>query len=764
VALARALYADADVYLLDDPLSAVDAHVGQTLYESAICGLVKRGKTVVLATHQVSLALLRADQVVILATDGTIAFAGTPAEAAADAAAATMLEDLADPATSKASAAPKAITKAAPVGPQGPANSRLVEEEKRQKGAPMLKNFTLYMRAASVAFVMGSSLFALQQPTKYVQANSLTNWISSMEAGKRPLAGAGLTLYLVWTAVFCVQTAIAISFQNVGALRASRQIHERLSWAVLRNPVSWFDVSPVGRVQNRFATDIQAVDRSVAMTTMFLIRSLVAPCVSLFAIGRQVPWLLPCFIPVLAVAFNVARNYLLLARDLKRIDSTTKSPVYALFNESLNGLQTLRSFDGAFSRFAQRFAGLVDRTNSAELHLAALSYWLSVRLNALGSTVAGSTALALYAQSLVNEDKLSPPEAGLVLTYAVSFTAAIIGLMRTYTELELSMNAMERISEYLELPPEPPLELETDTAGWLRERPAAVEFRDVVLSYPRQPEPALRGLTLRIEAGASVGVVGRTGAGKSTLIQTILRLYPVQSGSVIIDGVDISSVGLKTLRGRVAIVPQAPTLFAGTIRFNLDMFGERTDEELEAALALARGGGLAASASMGSLTSLASLADGATEVADGDLPANRVAALALDFELSEFGTNLSVGERQLLCLARAIARKSRLVLMDEATANVDQKTDRLVQRVLNGGALGGATRITIAHRLGTIAACDSVAVLDDGKLLEYAAPSALLADADSGFSALCDAAGSRQSLIEAARRADERRANGTPAV
>ena len=273
----------------------------------------------------------------------------------------------------------------------------------------------------------------------------------------------------------------------------------------------------------------------------------------------------------------------------------------------------------------------------------------------------------------------------------------------------------------------------------------------------------MRGLTLTIEAGSSVGVVGRTGAGKSTLVQTILRLYPVQSGSVFVDGVDVASVGLKTLRGRVAIVPQAPTLFAGTIRFNLDMFGERTDEELEAALELARGGGLAPSGSLGSLTSLASLSDGPTEIA-GDVPANRVASLALEFELSEFGANLSVGERQLLCLARAIARKSRLVLMDEATANVDQKTDRLVQRVLNGGALGGATRITIAHRLGTIAACDAVAVLDDGKLLEYAAPSSLLADDASGFSALCDAAGSRASLIEAARRADERRANGRAPV
>ena len=222
----------------------------------------------VLATHQVSLALPRADQVVILTTDGTVAFSGTPAEAAADAAAATLLEDLADPESS--AEAPKAVAKAAPIGPQGQANSRLVEEEKRQKGAPLLSNFKLYLSAAGVAFLIGSSLFALQQPTKYVQANSLTNWISAMEAGRKPLSGNGLTLYLVWTAVFCVQTAIAISFQNLGALRASRTIHEKLSWAVLRNPVAWFDASPVGRVQNRFATDIQAVDRSVAMTTMFL--------------------------------------------------------------------------------------------------------------------------------------------------------------------------------------------------------------------------------------------------------------------------------------------------------------------------------------------------------------------------------------------------------------------------------------------------------------------------------------------------------------
>ena len=212
-------------------------------------------------------------------------------------------------------------------------------------------------------------------------------------------------------------TAVAIACQNTGALHAARDIHERLAWSVLRNTVAWFDASPVGRVQNRFATDVQAVDRNVASTMMFLIRSVAAPLVSLFAIGRRVPWLLPCFVPILAAALVVAKTYLSIARDLKRIDSTTKSPVYALFNESLNGLATLRAFAGAFDRFADSFAALVDRTNSAELHLFALSYWLSVRLNLLGSVVAGATALALYAQS-INGGGLAPAEAGLVLTYA----------------------------------------------------------------------------------------------------------------------------------------------------------------------------------------------------------------------------------------------------------------------------------------------------------------------------------------------------------
>mmetsp|Transcript_20847 Transcript_20847/g.62201 ORF Transcript_20847/g.62201 Transcript_20847/m.62201 type:complete len:930 (-) Transcript_20847:24-2813(-) len=758
VALARALYADADVYLLDDPLSAVDAHVGEHLLRRAVREeLVAKGKTVVLATHQVSLCLPAADRVVLLRADGTVAFSGAPAALARDAEAGALLDELADPEASGSKApAPKAPEAAEAKKPGGEA--RLVEEEKRQKGAPLVKNFRLYLSAAGCFFAAGSSLFMVQQPIKYVQASALTDWIARMEGGARPLQGGGPSLYLVWTAVFVAQTALAILCQNTGALRASRKIHKDLAWSVLRNPTAWFDASPVGRVQNRFATDIQAVDRSVSMTTMFLIRSIVAPLVSLFAIGREVPWLLPCFVPVLLIAFGVARNYLLLARDLKRIDSTTKSPLYALFNESLNGLSVLRAFDGAFPRFADRFAGLVNGTNSAELHLFALSYWLSVRLNTLGSTVAGATALALYSRSISDAGALSAPNAGLVLTYAISFTAAIIGLLRTYTELELSMNAVERISEYLDLPEEPPLELPSDDAGFLRETPGAVEFRDVVLAYPRQPEPALRHLSLTVEAGSSVGVVGRTGAGKSTLVQSILRMYPIQGGAVLIDGVDVASVGLKALRGRIAMVPQAPTLFAGTIRFNLDMFGERTDEELAQALEFARGAGLSASQSQQSLASLPS-ASSLNTLDSAERPAGaRVAALSLDFELSEFGTNLSVGERQLICLARAIARRSRLVLMDEATANVDQATDRNIQRVLNSGALSSATRITIAHRLGTIAACDKVLVLDRGSKREYASPSALLADSSSMFYAMCEAAGSRVALTESAKKADAKRA------
>ena len=752
IALARALYADADVYLLDDPLSAVDAHVGEHLYQQAILeSLVKRGKTVFLATHQVSLCLPGATTVLILAPDGSVAASGPPERMRDEFP--DLLAELSELAAAKDDdGGAEGEPKEKKPDEKARGDGRLVEEEKRAKGAPLLRYALLYLRSAGAFFFVGSSIFVLQQPIKYVQANALTNWIAFMERGRPPLSGAPVYVYLAWTGFFVGLTFVAINCQNRGAIRASEVIHERLSWAVLRNKVAWFDASPVGRVQNRFSTDVQAVDRNVSNTVMFLIRSLVAPLVSLFAIGRRVPWLLPCFVPVLAVAFSVALRYLSIARDLKRIDSTTKSPVYALFNESLNGLATLRAFTGAFGRFSGDFQRLVDRTNSAELHLFALSYWLSVRLNTLGATVAGATAVALYARAASSGGGLPPPQAGLVLTYAVSFTSALIGLLRTYTDLELSMNAVERIAEYVDLPEEPPLLLDGDGPSWLRDTKGTVEFKDVSLTYPRQPSPALRHLSLTVAGGESVGVCGRTGAGKSTLLQSLLRLYPIDGGVITIDGVDIASVGLKTLRGRVAIVPQAPTLFAGTVRFNLDMFGERSDEELLEALRLSRGGGLESAGSHGSLSSL-----GESTAGSGGGPTS-VAELPLDFELAEFGNNLSVGERQLLCLARAIARRSRLVLLDEATANVDQQTDRNIQKVLNDGALSDGTRITIAHRLGTIATCDKVLVLDKGALVELDAPSKLLEDAGGVFYGMCEAAGTRAQLAAAARKADAKRA------
>lgn len=767
VALARAVYHEADVYILDDPLSAVDAHVGEHLFQRVIKDtILKRGKTVVLATHQISLALGRADKIVILAQDGSIAAQGTPESIQATPRGRVLFSELVELEASQGGDKKKkkkgAGGEKAEASADKEANAKskggghqLVKEEERKTGAPAFKLFSLYVSSAGWWFSCGAMLFILQQPIRYVQSAALTKWINRMSHGARPLAGMSVWMYLIWTAAFVGLSFVAIVCQNIGALRASKVLHESLAWRVLRMPISWYDRTPVGRAQNRFSTDVQAIDRSVSNSVIFLIRGLVSPLVSLYAIGSEVPWLLPCFIPMLAAAFHVANSYLMVARDLKRIDSTTKSPVYACFNESLNGLSTLRAFDGAFDRFKNRFARLVDKTNSAELHLFATNFWLSVRLNTLGASVTGLTGLVLYAQSQGGHG-MKPAFAGLVLSYAVSFTSAMIMLLRTYTDLEQSLNSVERVNEYLDLPIEPELVLPDDEPQWLVTTPGEVKFENVTLRYASQPEPALKSLTLTARPGESLGICGRTGAGKSTLLQSLLRLYPLEDGRVVIDGVDTHSVGLKTLRSRIAIVPQEPTLFAGTVRMNLDMFGDRTDEELLDALEQSRGGGLVSKSSSQNLLHHNTSANSLNSLSDGDA-GETVAELSLDFQLHEFGTNLSLGERQLLCLARAIARKSRLVLMDEATANVDSKTDRRIQEILRTGSLSKATRITIAHRLGTIIYCNRVCVLSHGELKELDSPANLLNDKSSMFYSMCDAQGNVDALKATAIKADRER-------
>lgn len=562
VALARAIYQNADIYILDDPLSAVDAHVGEHLFQRVIKDmLLQQGKTVILATHQISVALQTADQVVVLTADGTIAAQGTLREMqqtrrGQDLFAELMQGEVKKHGKQKDSSKARDADKEHATPAKAREGHRLVDEEERKTGAPAFSLFTLYIGSAGPLFLLGAALFISQQPIRYVQSAALTTWITRMGKGAKPLS-MGAWLYCAWTAVYVLISLVAIVCQNLGALRASRVLHERLAWKVLRCPISWYDRSPVGRIQNRFSTDIQSIDRTVSNAVTFCIRGAVSPLVSLYAIGASVWWLLPCFLPMLIAAWRVAMNYLTVARDLKRIDSSTKSPVYATFNESLTGLSTLRAFDGAMERFKAKFSDLVDRTNSAELHLFAVNYHLSVRLNTLGAFVTGLTAVVLYS-SAADGDGLSAPRAGLVLSYAISFTSAMIMLLRTYADLEISLNAVERIHEYLDLKIEDELEKPDDEARWLIDTPGEVRYERVTLKYPSQPQPALKSLSLIVQSGESLGICGRTGAGKSTALQSLLRLYPIESGRILIDGVDIATVGLRTLRGRIAIVPYVP--------------------------------------------------------------------------------------------------------------------------------------------------------------------------------------------------------------
>ena len=395
----------------------------------------------------------------------------------------------------------------------------------------------------------------------------------------------------------------------------------------------------------------------------------------------------------------------------------------------------MRAFDGARARLARRFGALVDETNRSELSLFACNYWLQFRLNALGSVVSGGIGAVLVGAP--GGSQLSAGGAGLMLNYAVAFTAALNTLLSSYSEFTLSMACTERCLEYAdELPQEaaasaPPAA--PVPATWPQR--GELVLRALTVRHANAPQPALRSLSLRVAPRSSCGVVGRTGAGKSTLLQAILRIIEPEAGTALLDGVDLREVALDDLRSRVAIVPQDPTLFKGSVRYNLDLHGTADDGALNAALQKV----------------LAPPAD----AADGG--AATQAALSLDFEVAEFGGNLSVGERQLLCLARVFARECVLVLFDEATANIDVETDARIQATLRA-RMALSTVMTVAHRLATIIHYDTALVLQHGELLEHAPPSELLRADGSTFRAMCAATGDLAGLVTLAETADRERA------
>jgi ABC-type multidrug transport system fused ATPase/permease subunit len=537
--------------------------------------------------------------------------------------------------------------------------------------------------------------------------------------------GISLVAWLIGTVrYFCVFLV---------SIRASKVLFEKLAFAVLRAPLRWLDTVPLGRILNRFTSDFNMLDSRISMDLAFMLHNLMH-VVAVVVAGLFVsPFMLVFAVALLSVCTYFAARYLAGAREVKRLESNAKSPVFEQFGSVLAGIATVRAFDKTDAYLA-KMSARINRHGQAAWNLWLFNRWLGFRLNMVGAVFAAITAALIVSIRTIDSSL-----AGFALSFALGLSESVIWFLRQYSNVELDMNATERIVEYSDIAIENQGGQDAP-AAWPTE--GRLEVEELVVAYAPDLPPVLKGLSFGVARNQRVGVVGRTGAGKSSLTLALFRFLEARSGSIWIDGVDISTVKLFDLRSRLAIIPQDPVLFSGTVRSNLDAFDQHTDEELREALARVH---LA-----GNNTNTSSVASGsATPDPEGDGPAaaneNTNIFRSLSSKISEGGLNLSQGQRQLLCLARAIVSRPKIMVLDEATSAVDMQTDTLIQRSIRE-EFTDSTLIVIAHRLSTIADFDRILVLGDGRALEYDEPAKLLKKPGGAFRDMVETSGERAEL------------------
>lgn len=553
--------------------------------------------------------------------------------------------------------------------------------------------------------------------------------------------------YLFGLAIIGIAGALAALVRDLwlffGSLTASRRLHNRLISSVTRAKFKFFDVTPLGQLMNRFSKDLEAVDQDVAPTAIGVMSCGLSLVVTVVLIAAITPGFLIAAVFIFALFYLIAAFYLRASRDLKRLESVQRSPLFQQFGETLSGMTTIRAY-GDERRFIRDNLIKVNTQGRPFIYLWACNRWLAFRADALGNLVAFFAGVFI----ILNLGKIDPGAAGISLSYAMGFTENVLWLVRQYAINEQNMNSMERVKEYLDVEQEaePIIEDNRPPREWPDK--GSVEFVDYSTRYRAELDPVLRNITLKINAKEKVGIVGRTGAGKSSLALAIFRALEADTGKILIDDVEIGKIGLQDLRENITIVPQDPTLFQGTIRTNLDPFDQYTDEEVFESLRRVQLIGPDEPSTVPPTPTITITADPLGSSA-ASIATNKNIFLDLSSPVSESGSNLSQGQRQLLCLARAMLKKPTVLVMDEATASIDYATDSKIQETIR--ELTG-TVITIAHRLQTIVDYDKVLVLDKGQKLEYGHPWELINMEKGTFRSMCESSGELETLLKAAKK------------
>ena len=761
VSLARAVYSDAELYLLDDPLSAVDSHVGKHIFEHVIGPKgVLNGTTRLLVTHGITF-LPETDHIIVL-VDGQISEEGSyqellkkngdfakflieyMSEDANNEIANEIKEQLKSSMGEKeflrhlsrkesisstssygsGSESPnsgkqkpelkkkKSVLKVKDVAekPEGQAapvatGTKLIEKESIETGSVKLKVYIYYMKAIGLLGTFLCVAFQILFTVSNIMANY---WLNLWTEDAFPDYDYKfyLGVYGGIGALSAVATLFLMVIFGLTTLNGSKILHKKMLMRVMMSPMSFFDTTPIGRIVNRFAKDIDVCDNTLPSNMrswLGTFSNFVGTMVSILTI---IPLIIILFIPATIIFWAIQVLYVNTSRQLKRLESVSRSPIYSHFGETITGAPTIRAF-GMQSEFIQQSDKKVDFNQICYFPTVVTNRWLAFRLEAIGNII--TFGAAMYC--ILQKGSVSQGDVGFVISYSLSITQVLQWVVRMTADVETNIVGVERIMEYSELPLEAPWvdPMSRPAESWPES--GEVTIKNLGIRYREGLDLVIHSIDCKINGGEKIGIVGRTGAGKSSLTVALFRIVEAALGSIEIDGVDISSIGLHDLRKKLTIIPQDPVLFSGTLRMNLDPFNSYSDSDIHNALALSN------------------LQDFVQSLEKGLL-----------HEVSEGGDNLSVGQRQLVCLARALLRKTKVLILDEATAAVDLETDDLIQKTIRS-EFADCTVLTIAHRINTIMDYDKIMVLDKGRLIEYDTPEALMNNSSSVFYSLAKDAG-----------------------
>uniref|UniRef100_A0A8C7K8T0 Canalicular multispecific organic anion transporter 2-like n=1 Tax=Oncorhynchus kisutch TaxID=8019 RepID=A0A8C7K8T0_ONCKI len=728
VSLARALYNEADVYLLDDPLSAVDSHVAKHIFDHVIGpeGALQ-GKTRILVTHGISF-LPQVDNIMVM-VEGRVSEMGSYQEllqqngAFAEFLRNYSLEDIIEDECGDRMVIcdniamilllsgncqickplhniqgivdfAKKLHTTESQNPEGASvcltpsvidnccilcvKSKVFWEYAKAVG-PLLTLFICFLYGCQSAAAIGANVWLSQWTNDAAQ--NMTQENVSMRVGV--YAALGIT-----QGILVMVSSFTLAMGNIGA---ARKLHYALLDNKFHTPQSFFDTTPIGRVINRFSKDIYVIDEALPSTVLMFLGTFFSSLSTMIVIVASTPIFAVVIAPLTFIYVFVQRFYVATSRQLKRLESVTRSPIYSHFSETVTGSSVIRAY-GRRDAFVLMSDVKVDDNQKSYYPGIVANRWLGVRIEFIGNCIVLFAALF----AVIGKDNLNPGLVGLSVSYALLVTMSLNWMVRMTSDLESNIVAVERVKEYSETKIEAPWEVEDKKPSPDWPSQGKVEFLDYSVRYREGLDLVLKNLTLSVVGGEKIGIVGRTGAGKSSMTLCLFRLLEAAGGEITIDGVKISEIGLHDLRSKLTIIPQEPVLFSGSLRMNLDPFEKYNDGEVWKALELSH------------LNKFVS-----------NQPAK------LELECSEGGENLSVGQRQLVCLARALLRKTRILILDEATAAIDLETDDLIQSTIRT-QFEDCTVFTIAHRLNTIMDYTRVLVLDKGQVAEFDTPSKLL--------------------------------------